>query len=485
MMRANGSPSLSQRVAKNTVVVFLGQALSLLANLAVNVVLARHLGEDHFGSFSYALVLVSFFALFADFGMKPILVRELARRPEESETILGNAFLLKIILMSLTFALVWLVPLLTGVSSDLRILLWILAGNLLLSAKLITVRIVWESVFHIRLRMEIPVLFQTLDALLLIVVTLIAVSYNAAVETLAVIYVLCNLPGFLLTYVWSKKMAKPRLHWKRDLVWMFLRESWPIALYLVFMAFYDRLDVLLLESLKGRSEVGLYAAAFRLVSPLNFIPLALATSLFPLLSQFSNSASGKLRQTYVTGMKILATLGLALALVASFFAEPIFAWLYPPAFAPGATAFKYLMWAQALGFLNFYLVDFNASIDRQSFNLRAAFMMALVNLGIDLLLIPKWGIVGASLAKIPTNLIGFALLFTFSRPGDLKPFIKIVARLALVAIGFSAALSFIRDVHLLLALLASGLLYTGLIWLFKVFDAYERALFLRLLGRKA
>lgn len=481
MMRANGS--LSQRVARNTLVLFLGQALSLLANLAVNIVLARYLGEDQFGAFSYALVLISFFALLADFGMKPILVRELARRPQESATILGNAFLLKIIFMSLALVLVLLVPLLIGFSSDLRTLVWILGGNLLLSAKLITVRIVWESVFHVHLRMEIPVLFQTLDALLLIVVIMIAISFNAMVQTLALVYVCCNLPGFVLTCIWSNKIVQPRMRWERDLVTMFLRESWPIALYLVFMAFYDRLDVLLLESMKGRSEVGLYAAAFRLVSPLNFIPLALATSLFPVMSKFSSSSSDKLRQTYITAIKILSTLGLLLALVASFFAEHIFAWLYPVSFAPAAKAFAYLMWAQALGFLNFYLVDFNASVNRQNLNLRAAFIMAAVNLGIDLLLIPQWGLMGASLAKIPTNVIGFVLLFAFSQPEDLKPLLKTVAKLMLVALSFGAVLSFIQGVHLLLALFVACLIYGGLIWLFRIFDAYETALFLRLLGR--
>ncbi len=485
MMPTDSSPSLVQRVARNTLVIFLGQALSLLANLAVNILLARHLGENQFGTFSYALVLISFFALIADFGMKPILVRELARCPEQSETILGNAFLLKIILLSVTATLVLLVPILTGFSADLRLLLWIFAGNLLLSAKMITVRIVWEAVFHIRLRMGIPVLFQTLDAVLLVITTVIAVSSNATVEALAVIYVFCNLPGFLLTFIWSSKMAKPRLQWKRETIRMFLRESWPVALYLAFMALYDRLDVLLLETMKGRGEVGLYAAAFRLVSPLNFIPLALATSLFPLLSQFSHSASDKLRQTFVTGIKILATLGLLFALLANFWAEPIFAWLYPPAFANAATAFTYLMWAQAFGFLNFYLVDFNASINLQNLNLRAAFVMAIANLLIDLLLIPQWGILGASLAKIPTNVIGFLLLFSFSHARETKNVIQIFIKFAFVAICFGLILELIHEVHLLWSLLISGLVYIGLIWLFRIFDAYERSLLLRLLGRKA
>lgn len=481
MTRAN-SP-LAQRVAKNALVLFLGQALSLLANLAVNVVLARHLGEEQFGAFTYTLVLVSFFALLADFGMKPVLVRELARQPENLSRILGNALLLKFLLLALTFALAFVAPFLFNWSSDLRTLLWILAGNMLLSAKIITLRIVPESVFHVHLRMEIPTLFQTLDAIILIVATLVAVSLHASVNTLALIYVFSNLPGFLLTCVWSMRLVKPRLRWEREIATMFLRESWPIALYLAFMAFYDRLDVLLLEAMKGRNHVGQYAAAFRLVAPLNFIPLALATSLFPLMSRFSASSEEKLRKTYFTGTKILLTLGLALALGASFFAEPIFAWLYPDTFASAATAFVFLMWAQAFGFLNFFLVDFNASINRQSINLYAAIVMSCVNLALDLILIPRYGIMGASLAKIPTNVLGFALLFGLSKPGALQSYLKIVLKLGALAACFAFFLLLIKSLMLLPALLAAGCVYVALVWAFKIFNEEERALFRRMLVR--
>ena len=71
--------SLSRKIFKNSSIVLFGQAFSLLANLAVTVMMARYLGEAGFGIFSYGLVFASFFALIADFGMKPIIVWELAR----------------------------------------------------------------------------------------------------------------------------------------------------------------------------------------------------------------------------------------------------------------------------------------------------------------------------------------------------------------------------------------------------------------------
>jgi len=476
-------PRLSRRIAKNTTIVFLGQGLSLAANLGVTVLLARHLGEAGFGLFSYAIIFVSFFAIIADFGMKPILVREISRHPQRSDTILGNAILVKLALSVLAMILVTGAAVVFGFSSELRVVTWILAGNILLSSKLTTFRILFESIFQARLSMEIPVLCQTLDAVVLVSTIALLVQTDASLMMLAGAYVLSNVPGFLLTLVWSWKVAKPKFVLDRGLCRMLLQQSLPILLYVAFMTFYDRLDVILLQAMKGQSFVGLYAAAFRLVNPLNFIPLAVVTSLYPLMSKYSTTSSEHLGRTYAAGMKILGTIGLPLALGGTIFGDRIFEVLYPQTFAPSAKAFKLLVWAKALVFLNFFLVDFNTSVDRQGFNLWAALSMCLVNLGLDLLLIPRWDIVGASAAKLLTNVVGFGLLFWFSCHRVLISFAPTAAKLSGVAVIFLVWLLAIKTLSLMVALVSSGIVYLMLLMWFGVFDAQERRLLGGMVGR--
>jgi O-antigen/teichoic acid export membrane protein len=473
----------AQRVAKNTTVVFLGQVISLFANLAVTVLLARYLGKAGFGLFSYAIVLVSFSALVADFGMKPILVREIARKPERAEAILGNAIFVKLVLCLLAVALAGAATLMARFSAELKVIIWILAGNILISSKLITVRNLFELVFQVRLRMQIPVLFQALDALVLMAATVVAIQQEASLRTIAAIYVLSNLPGFFLTLIWSQRAVKPQWQLDSGLCRMFFKEALPLFFYVVFMAFYDRLDLMLLQSMKGESFVGLYAAASRLVAPLNFIPLAIVTSLYPLMSNYSFTSPGNLEKAYLMGLKILATFGIALALVISVLGAPIFELLYSPAFTPAANAFKLLIWAQAFGLLNFFFVDYNTSVDRQRRNLWAAFAMCLVNLALDLVLIPKWDIVGASLAKLLTNLVGFGMLFAFSYTGDSKIVVNMAAKLAAVAALFLGWLTQIKSTNLFIALPSSAVVYLLLLMLFGIFDVNERQLFSRLLRR--
>ncbi len=478
-------PSLSKRIAKNTVIVLVGQALSLLANLAVTIMLAGYLGGSGFGKFSYALVFVSFFALIADFGMKPILVRELARRPERRAEIFGNAFLIKAALNLLAMLAAVTAISFFNFEAETKTILFILTAIILLSAKLSTFRILFEALFHAQLRVDIPILCQILDAVILVLSTWVLIQNQATLSTLTLAYVLSNLPGFLLTIFWSWRLLKPKFRINIELCRVLLQESLPILFYAILMACYDRIDVLLLKTLQGENSVGLYAAAFRLVGPLNFIPLALVTSLFPLMSQYSVNSAESLGKTYVLGMKILGVIGLPLALIATILGGQIFAALYKPVFAPAANAFALLMWAQALFFWNFFLADFNTSNDRQKTNFWAALLMCAMNLGLDLLLIPKWDSLGASAAKLLTNIAGFGVLFYLSYQKSYRVLLWSLARLCGVAALFGAWLFLAQKLNLLLVLGASLFVYPMLLLLCRVFDANEKRLFLRVMERRA
>ncbi|MCI0616148.1 oligosaccharide flippase family protein [bacterium] len=467
-------PDLSQRVAKTTVVVLIGQILSLAANLGVTVLLARYLGERGFGLFSYGIVVVSFFAVIADFGMKPIVVREISRQPEKTGAILGNAILLKLVLCFIAIVLTLAAITTLGFSLELKITLVLLTGTFIISSKTAGLRLLLESTFHARLRMEIPIMFQTLDALVLIVLTALLIERKASLLMLVAAYVLSNVPGFFLSLAWLWKTVKPSFRVDKNLCRMLLQESLPLLFYTIIMTLYGQLDVILIEAMQGQEFVGLYAAAFRLVSPLLFIPTAVVTSLYPLMSQYGTKSQENLEKICVAGIKILAVIGLPLALGAMIKADQVFLFIYPRNFAPAIDAFKLLMWAQFFVFLNFFFESFNTSINKQKVNFRVALLMALMNLGLGLVLIPQWDIRGASAAKLITTIIGFGLLFFYSHRGALAVFGSVATKLLAVGALLFLWLVAVKSLHLALVAVSSGVVYLLLLVSFGVFDARER-----------
>ncbi|MEK7728303.1 MAG: oligosaccharide flippase family protein, partial [candidate division KSB1 bacterium] len=107
--------------------VLVGQALTMLANLGVTVLLARYCGKENFGIFSYALAYVGFFAVLIDFGMQAILIREISSRRWPLAEILGNALRIKAVLFLVVVVLMVATAWIVGYSDKLVCVIAILA----------------------------------------------------------------------------------------------------------------------------------------------------------------------------------------------------------------------------------------------------------------------------------------------------------------------------------------------------------------------
>lgn len=100
--------NLRKKIALNVSIIFISQGFIFLANFVSTIILIQSLQVKEYGIFSYGLVLVSYFAIIANFGMKPIILRELSREDGKESPLFFNAFILKLALTTL----VWIATLL-------------------------------------------------------------------------------------------------------------------------------------------------------------------------------------------------------------------------------------------------------------------------------------------------------------------------------------------------------------------------------------
>jgi O-antigen/teichoic acid export membrane protein len=402
---------LAQKVLENSSIVLLGQVISLFLNLVTIIFLARYLGEERFGLFSFGLTFVNYLAILPNFGMKPILVREMARSGTDSQALLWHAISIKS-LFSITAVIIGM--LLTqslGYSSQQKLIIAILSINLFISPKLFGLRSAFEVPYEANLEMKTPILLRIVDALLLFLLIVGGISLTLSLVSLTTLYLIALVPGFLFIVYLSVRRFTPTvsLHWQTA-KWLLL-ESSPLAIYVILTTFNSNTDIFLLKTLSGNASVGNYASAIRLIYPLNFIPMALVASLFPLMSRYHQDSSDKLLLSFVFGFKTLFLLGIVLSLLATFFGDEIFTFIYSNQFQQARSTFVLLMWSELFLFLNFFLVDFNTSIDKQKTNTLIAGTIFIVNLLFNLLLIPHYTVMGAGIAKLLSNIVGFVLLF--------------------------------------------------------------------------
>ncbi|MBN1996547.1 oligosaccharide flippase family protein, partial [candidate division KSB1 bacterium] len=235
--------SLPQRVAKNTGVIFFGQILTLVINLIITIYLARYLGEENYGLFSFAIVFINLFAIFTNFGMKPIIIREISSKKEIADKILGVSLMVKILLAAASIALSIICAVLIGYERELVILIAIHSFNIIVSHKLVTFRFLFEAGFESELAMQKPILFRVLDALLMISFIFILVQLSASLQTITVFYVLASLPGFILTVWFSIRHFPIKPNFNVHLIKWLFKESWPLAVYVALNALVLNIDV--------------------------------------------------------------------------------------------------------------------------------------------------------------------------------------------------------------------------------------------------
>jgi O-antigen/teichoic acid export membrane protein len=282
------------------------------------------------------------------------------------------------------------------------------------------------------MEMKYPVLFQTLDSILQLLIVGFLILRHANFITILIGYVIANVPGFILTVHYSMKYIAIKFFYSfKEIQWLWA-ESLPLFLYLVLAMLYERLDVIFLKTFWGESQVGIYSSAFRLTAPLIFVPYVITSAIYPVLSK-QNKAKDIL--LFGLGIKILLLIGVLISTAGLLIGKSVFILLFGEPFLLAVVPFQLLLWSQSIMFLSFFIVDFNNSQNRQHLNTYYIAIMFILSLILQRIFIMNWGVQGAGWVKIFLNSSGLILLFLFSfkylQKEQINYFIQVVSILFL------------------------------------------------------
>lgn len=179
-----------------------------------------------------------------------------------------------------------------------------------------------------------------------------------------------------------------------------LKEAIPIAIASVFTIIYFRIDVLMLSFLRGDTEVGLYSAAYRLTEALVFLPTVITTSTFPLMSKYYKDSFDSFSFVYARTFKYLFATGLLIAVLVTFASDKIISIVYGPEYQSSAIALQILIWTTAIMFIITLISTTCISSGNQQIVSKRALLAALLNIILNLILIPWIGYTGAAIATV-------------------------------------------------------------------------------------
>ncbi len=394
--------SLEKRVGKNSLAIYAARAANLGINLFVFVYLANYLGERSYGRLSFALTYIGFFDIIVNAGCNQILVRELARGELLRDRVLGTGFVLRAATLVVGVLASWLGIFALGYPREVVWLVMIVSANLLLSSRIASGRSLFETVYQADLRMYFPMALVLLDNMMFLLLVIWRTRHGAGLLEIGVLYTLANLGGFLLLAF--RFFRENRLWWGFDgpLARYFLKQAVPVMLYLGFSNLNTRLDVLLVSLLRGDAEVGLYTSATRLVLPLTLFSMAITMSLYPVYSRAYRRDSHLFEIVLRTGTKLLVALGVGLGFGLFFNAQWIYQFLYRPEYAGAVEAFRLLVIAVAFIFLTFYFVEVLIGTGHQHLATVTMILVLAANVGLNLMLIRRFGFIGAAYTRLAT-----------------------------------------------------------------------------------
>ena len=465
------SSRLASRTLRNSVLVVSARALAKLAVFIVIVLLWRHLGADRYGRFAAMVVYVTLVGVVADLGLQTIFIRDVSRDRDLFRRYLGNLVSARLALGVL--ALVILAAALRLLSPAL--FPYTLAGFALLLTT--SYSSLLRGVFYIRGRLAYEAVAIVVEALLLLALTLYAISRQASWD----VFLWAYAASYLFTCVFAFAVLRWRWHdgirprLEPAFIRRLLLAGLPLALAFTITTIYAQLDIVLLQVLKNFQVVGWYSAANKYVDAVAWIPQSAMGAVFPALAMLSKGDHRRLAFAYEKSYKMLALIALPLAVGIAITAASIVH--LTRGFEQSIPALQILAPSIALLFVNNAFIYALTAINRQADFTRLALATLVVNVLLNFALIPPFGYLGAAAASSLTELALFGGGWWLLRRHLVAlPVIRSVAPILLSVALMGAAVFLVRSWSLLLVVPLALIVYVGGLLLLRALDAEEWAI---------
>jgi O-antigen/teichoic acid export membrane protein len=386
-------------IARNTGATVLIRGGSGFARILLLLLVAKRFGPEDFGRLSLVLSLVEIVRVVADFGLDIVTIRRFSANKLLSERLLGNTLSLKLISAALGYiASIVVYWLLYHDMQGVR-LAFIVATSLTTSLLLNA----FVAYFQANLNMSSIIISSLASTLSYVSLTFFGFSHQWPLMSFAVIIPATELINLLITSSIYKRISSIRLRFDRRIVLGLIRESVPVAIGGIAVVLYLRLDNLLVGLFLNEASVGLYSAGYRFTEPFMLVFSSLSLSIYASLSR-----QGKIdisKKGAKTMFRILATvIGLSSvsALLLSFFAVRLLA-MISPEYHNAVTVLRILSLSIVFKALNAQLTAMINSRGRFSIITVIAIINLTINIVLNLLMIPRYGIIGAAIAVTITE----------------------------------------------------------------------------------
>lgn len=410
--RIKNRPTL-QKIIANTSWLFFGKIFRLGINLLVGVLLARYLGPEQFGMLNYSIAFVALFGVIATMGLNEIVVRDLVIKPEDANTLLGTTFLLQFFAGILAF-LVAIVAINFIRPNDESVKLMVAILGFVLVFKSADVIRYW---FESRVTSKYVVWVENSVLLLIASVKIYLIVDNAPLMNFVwAAFAEGFLIGLCLLLIYVSRGGilsnwKP----KYNQAIMLLKNSWPLILSGLAIMIYMRIDQIMLGQMVGDEFVGIYTVAVNVSEAFYFIPIAIVASVFPAIIEAKKANRTLYYQQLQRLYDLMTLIALMVVIPMTFFSDELISLLFGQSYFDAGNILAIHIWAGIFVFLGVASGKWLVVEELQKYVLYRTAFGAIVNIVLNLVLIPKYGMQGAAIATVISQFVSVFSIFVIQR----------------------------------------------------------------------
>ena len=394
----NLSPT-KEKVIRNIVWAVTGKVITLLGGLLVGIFIARYLGPEQYGLMSYVTSYVALFQVLAYFGMDQIEIREESKIPEEKDKIIGTAFTLKIGFAIITMLLVAITAWIFEADSFTKWMIILYSVSMMANSfgviRNYFTSLVWNE-YIVKTEITRTLIGAGIKiALLLFHAPLIWFITAALFDTLLIA------GGYLVSYRNKINSIRKWFFDKEQAIYL-IRESFPLLLSGAAVIVYTKIDQIMIGNMIDKSSVGHYAVAGKFVEICIFIPTIMCQTITPILVKIYQTSQKDYLEKLQLFMNITIWGTTLMCLIISIIATPLIHYTFGIQFA-SASSLLQIMIFKVIGYAHAQVTGTMIIIEKkQKLVVLRNLIGCVVVIGLNLILIPKYGTVGAAISSVVT-----------------------------------------------------------------------------------
>lgn len=402
----------AKSLAQNTFFLTASSALQKIIAFVYYSYLAQGIGPAAIGKYTFALQFTGVFVLLMDFGLGPILTREGARHEQEVEATFKRILGLKIILIALSLGAMVLVAglgLTQFKNIDTTDLLLIGLAGIVITCDTLT--FTFFSTFRALRNLTVESLAIIIYQLIILGCGYFVISHHWPTPYL----VGALIAGSATNTLFSALMLKWKTHisfkpvFQKQAFLHLLRLAFPFALAGVFFKLSSSVDGMLLKILSEDRFAGWYSLAYKLSFALTVLPGSFASSFFPAVAATFETHKEQLGKLFERATMYMMVLSIPIAVGIFFLADDIIFSVYGKAWEASIDPLRILGIALVFVFWNYPVGNLLNAINKQTINTTNMGITLVVNVALNLLLIPRFTFIGAAVAAAGSAVVLVAL----------------------------------------------------------------------------